>query len=91
MALVQAKQIQEWLDWIDSWTKEQKMMINGQKTKSMISNFTDKYQFSTRLSIDDEPIEVSLIGETLGLASFSRRKAPRLSVSSRSRSNFDYG
>ena len=34
------------------------MMINGQKTKSMIFNFTDKYQFSTRLSIDDEPIEV---------------------------------
>ena len=33
---------------------------------------------------------ISLIGETLGLVSFSRLKAPRLSVSSRSRSNFDY-
>jgi hypothetical protein len=34
------------------------MMINAQKTKSMIFNFTDKHQFSTRLTIDDKPIEV---------------------------------
>ena len=33
-------------------------MINAQKTKSMIFNFTDKHQFSTRLTIDDKPIEV---------------------------------
>ena len=49
---------QEWLDWISTWTENQKMMINSQKTKSMIFNFTDKYQFSTRLSIAGEPIEV---------------------------------
>jgi hypothetical protein len=49
---------QEWLDWISTWTDNQKMMINNKKTKSMIFNFTDKYQFSTRLSIAGEPIEV---------------------------------
>ena len=34
------------------------MMINSKKTKAMIFNFTDKYQFSTRLSISGELIEV---------------------------------
>jgi hypothetical protein len=33
-------------------------MINTKKTKSMIFNYTDKYQFSTRLSISGEPVEV---------------------------------
>ena len=36
---------QEWLDWISEWTTNQKMMINGQKSKCMIFNFTDKYQY----------------------------------------------
>ena len=34
------------------------MLINEKKTKCMIFNFTDKYQFTTRLRINDEPIEV---------------------------------
>ena len=34
------------------------MKINKKKTKTMIFNYTDKYQFSTRLNIDGEPIEV---------------------------------
>ena len=33
-------------------------MVNEAKTKSMIFNFTEKYQFSTKLSIDDKPVEV---------------------------------
>ena len=33
------------------------MMINEQKTKNIIFNFTRKYQFTTRLTINDEPIE----------------------------------
>ena len=51
-------QSQEWLDAISSWTDNQKMKINKKKTKTMIFNYTDKYQFSTRLNIDGEPIEV---------------------------------
>ena len=57
---------QEWLDWISTWTDNQKMMNNGKKTKSMIFNFTDKYQFSTRLSIAGEPIEVIVSTRLLG-------------------------
>ena len=34
------------------------MMINEKKNKSIIFNFTDKYQFGTRLHLNDEIIEV---------------------------------
>ena len=49
---------QVWLDEINAWTINQKMMVNEAKTKNIIFNFTEKYQFSTRLSINDKPIEV---------------------------------
>ena len=43
---------QDWLDNISDWTDNQKMKINNQKTKTMIFNFTEKYQFGTRLSME---------------------------------------
>ena len=49
---------QDWLDRICDWTDDQKMMINVKKTKTMIFNFTQNYQFSTRLKLNDETIEV---------------------------------
>ena len=36
---------QKWLDEISDWTQNQKMKINSDKTKTMIFNFTEKYQF----------------------------------------------
>ena len=33
------------------------MMLNEKKTKKLIFNFTDKYQFSTRLRLNDEIVE----------------------------------
>ena len=45
---------QEWLDTIDDWTDRQQMMINTKKTKTMIFNFTDNSQFTTRLEIKGE-------------------------------------
>ena len=57
---------QEWLSEINTWTQNQKMKINGQKTKNMIFNFSDKYQFSTRLAIDGKPIEVINSTKLLG-------------------------
>ena len=58
-----------WLDWIDRWTKNQKMQINVNKTKTMIFNFTEKYQFGTSLSVDGQPIDVidstQLLGTTI--------------------------
>ena len=51
-------QSQQWLNEINQWTKNQKMLVNDKKTKTIIFNYTDKYQFTTRLSINDKPIEV---------------------------------
>ena len=38
--------------------KSTPMMINEKKTKTLIFNFTEKYQFTTWLPINDEQIEV---------------------------------
>ena len=34
------------------------MKLNIKKTKNMIFNFTKKYQFTTKLSVDSQPIEI---------------------------------
>ena len=49
---------QEWLDEINEWTVNQKMMLNIKKTKTMIFNYTDNFQFMTRLMVENEPIDV---------------------------------
>ena len=49
---------QEWLDKINEWTVIQKMLINEKKTKTIIFNYTNNYQFTTRLAINDKRIEV---------------------------------
>ena len=51
-------QSQKWLDAINDWTVKQKMQINEKKTKCMIFNYTNKYQFTTRLTINDKPVEI---------------------------------
>jgi hypothetical protein len=51
-------QSQKWLNEINDWTLNQKMLINEKKTKCMIFNYTNKYQFTTRLTINEKPIEV---------------------------------
>ena len=48
---------QFFLDQISQWTKEQKMMINKKKSKTIIFNFTNNYKFSTRLNIEGEILE----------------------------------
>ena len=53
---------QSYLDIISSWTKENKMKINSAKKKSMVFNFTNNYQFGTRLKIDNQIIKT--ISET---------------------------
>ena len=42
------------------------MMLNGKKTKNLIFNLTDKYQFSTRLSLNDEVVETLTSTKLLG-------------------------
>ena len=48
---------QTYLNTINEWTKTKKMELNEKKTKNIIFNFTDKYQVSTRLSLNDKNIE----------------------------------
>ena len=48
---------QGYLDQINQWTKNQKMVINQKKSKTMIFNFTHKYQFSTRLRLEGEILD----------------------------------
>ena len=48
---------QTYLDNISEWTRNQKMIINEDKTKCMSFNFTKTKQFSTRLTINGSIIE----------------------------------
>ena len=57
---------QVWLNQINEWTKNQKMVINSKKTKTMIFNFTDKFKFSTRLALEEDNIEVIRNTKLLG-------------------------
>ena len=54
-------QSQVWLDKIDEWTENQKMMINGKKTKPMIFNVTEKFQFTTRLKLKEETLKLLIV------------------------------
>ena len=49
---------QKYLNQINEWTEKQKMIISEKKTKAMVFNFTDKYQFTTRLNLKGTNIEV---------------------------------
>ena len=57
---------QFWLDEINKWTVNQKMLLNEKKTKNLIINFTEKYQFSTRLMLNDEKVETLNSTKLLG-------------------------
>ena len=49
---------QAWMDEIDNWTENQQMIINQKKTKTMIFNYTENHQFTTRLLLKNEIVEV---------------------------------
>ena len=59
---------QNHLDKIENWTKQNQMILNTRKTKYMVINFTQKYQFSTRLSLDNNMLEEVTECNLLGLA-----------------------
>ena len=48
---------QNYLDKISEWTRNQKMMINESNSKIMIFNFSQNYQFSTRLEMEGQILE----------------------------------
>ena len=47
---------EEYLDKINMWSKNQKMIVKTKK--NMIVNFTDRFQFHTRLQLKSQSIEV---------------------------------
>ena len=57
---------QDYLDEINLWTKNQKMVINQKKTKNIIFNYTRNYQFSTRLELEGEVLETVDNAKLLG-------------------------
>ena len=58
---------QEYLTTIKEWTEKQRMILNQKKTKAMIFNFTEDYQFSTRLNLNGENLEVVSEAKLLGV------------------------
>ena len=57
---------QQYLENIEKWTADKKMKLNQNKTKYMIFNFTNNYQFATRLHMNETLLEcvneVKLLG-----------------------------
>ena len=49
---------QQYLENLNSWSKNQKTTISQEKTKAMVFNFTDNYQFSTRLKLNGKNIDI---------------------------------
>ena len=60
---------QTYLNKIREWTEEKQMSLNKSKTKYMVINFTKKYQFSTRIKLEnillEEVQECCLLGLTI--------------------------
>ena len=48
---------QHYLNEISEWSDRHQMIISQQKTKAMIFNYTNNYQFGTRLKLQNENIE----------------------------------
>ena len=40
------------LELINDWTKKKKMKLNIKKTKNMIFNFSNKYKFTTNMTLE---------------------------------------
>ena len=49
---------QQYLDNINLWSDNQEMIVSEKKTKTMIVNFTDRFQFHTRLRLKSQNVEV---------------------------------
>ena len=50
-------QTQQYINSISDWTEKMKMKLNHKKSSIMVFNFTEKYQFSSRLSMEETRLE----------------------------------
>ena len=58
---------QEHLNNISQWTKTNKMMLNTKKTNGMVFNFCKDYQFTTRIKIESESMDMVTETKLLGV------------------------
>ena len=58
---------QEYLDNISDWTGKQEMKLNTDKTKYMLFNYSTKYQFNTRQTLEGGKIDQTHQTKLLGL------------------------
>ena len=49
---------QQHMDKISQWTQTNKMMLNTKKTNAMIFNFSKQNQFTSRIKVEKETIEI---------------------------------
>ena len=57
---------QEHLDNIQRWTNDKKMLLNTQKTKNMIFNFSRDNQFTTEIELNGDIVETVSETKLLG-------------------------
>ena len=53
---------QKYIHSIEKWTSDKQMKLNSEKSKYMVINFTNKYQFNTRLHMEENLL--SQVSET---------------------------
>ena len=62
-----------YLEEINKWTEDKQMLLNKMKTKYMVINFTNKYKFNTRISLEgvllEELQECRLLGVEIIISS----------------------
>ena len=58
---------QHYLEKISQWTKDSKMELNKEKSKTMVFNFTRKFQFSTRMPMEGSTTEAITETKLLGV------------------------
>lgn len=49
---------QTYLNKINRWTENQQMILSEKKTKAMVINFTENFQFHTRLQLKGQNVEI---------------------------------
>ena len=58
---------QDYLERICQWTEDNLMVLNKEKTKAMVFNFTKNFQFSTRVLAQDATVEIIKETKLLGV------------------------
>ena len=64
-------------------TENQKMILNTKNTKAMVFNFTDNYQFRTRVTLKDQNIEIVDKAKLLGVIIINDLKGEENTANSR--------